>query len=107
MCYRKGAEQSESALSSGRMRRYVVAVVSASYGGFARLHGASVAVYVGVATLVGADLFALIVASAAIWPIGIPLLLATLGLIYYARRILRRRRHDDRSRQQRAAEAKE
>lgn len=59
--------------------------------GATRLQAVSAAVYVGIAAFVGVDLFALIITSAAIWPIGIPLLLVAITLAYYTRRAWRRR----------------
>lgn len=80
----------------GRIRRAISAATNAWLRLYATLQGASIGAYVAVATLVGADLFAMLIASAAIWPVGIPLLLATVGLVYWGRRALRRGRHKGR-----------
>lgn len=55
------------------------------------LNLACVAVYASVASLIEADAIALVISSAAIWPVGIPLLTGLLALAYYLRTVGRRR----------------
>lgn len=54
-------------------------------------------VYVSVVSLIGVDAVTVIVGAAAIWPVGIPILLLGLAAVYLIRRraqILRRRRDE-------------
>lgn len=50
-----------------------------------RFGAGRMAIYAGVVSLVGVDAFALIVGSAALWPVGIPFLIAGLALVYAIR----------------------
>jgi hypothetical protein len=50
---------------------------------------AGMAVYLSAASLIGVDALFLVVDSAAIWPVGIPVLLVVLAVVYVARRRLR------------------
>lgn len=61
-----------------------------------RIQLGRMAVYVSVVSLIGVDAVTMIVGAAAIWPVGIPLLLLGLALIHLVRRWIQsvRRRGD-------------